>query len=111
MNLHDPYTLMLEALSEIMDFDSEELVREGLRYSQEHVKKLRTAYRSSPCKVNYDSAQLRAAYLFAYYPHYVEVLYHVLRELPTEWLEYLYKPTLKACFLGSGPAPEILGLL
>lgn len=111
MPLHDPYTLMLEALYELMDFNTEGLVREGLRHSQDYVRELRSAYKSSPCKVNYSSAQLRAAYLFAYYPHYVEVLYHVLREIPEKYLDHLYKPTLRACFLGAGPAPEILGLL
>jgi hypothetical protein len=111
MQHYDPYSLMLEALNELMDNQTDEQIWQGFELSQQYVKELREAYQNSPCRVDYSSPEKRAAYLLAYYPHYVEPLYHVLTELPFGTLQSLDIDVLRACFVGAGPSPEVLGYL
>jgi hypothetical protein len=108
---HDPYTLMLNALNDHMDNISEEEVWLGLQKSQDFVRQLRNGYQSCPCNIDYGNAHLRAAYMLAYYPHYVEVLYAVLKQLHEEDVNLLSIDVLRIACVGAGPAPELLGLL
>jgi hypothetical protein len=110
MKRHDPYGPLLAELSDINDADTDELLRESLRQTQPYVKSLREAYRSSPSRVDYSCPHNRAAYLLAYYPHYIEALYHILCDSPQEIImRFFSRQKLRACFFGSGPAPEAIG--
>ncbi len=113
MELHDPYRPLLQEIFLINDdADTDERKREILRKSRKYVIQLRQAYRSSPSNVDYSDRHQRAAYLLAYYPHNIESLYHVLNKIPFEVMEKTFdKPKIRACFLGAGPAPEIIGWL
>src|SRR5690606_11328820 len=51
----------------------------------------------------------RAAYLLAYYPKYTEVLYYVLQRISRSLTKMFEKDRVRACFLGAGPAPEVIG--
>ena len=107
---HDPYGPIFAELCDINDAHDDDLVRESLRLTQPYVRRLRIAYRESPSNVDYSCPHNRAAYLLAYYPHHIEVLYHILADLPPAIAENLFsQPRLRACFLGAGPAPEALG--
>ncbi|UFS72493.1 hypothetical protein LPW11_09930 [Geomonas sp. RF6] len=60
-------------------------------------------------RMPYDEGRFRGAYLLAYFPYYIEPLYYTM-ELAK--LQFAERPegTMKAAFLGGGPAPEVLGL-
>lgn len=113
MELHDPYTPLLEEIFLISDDeDTEDRKRQILRGTRDFVSQLRQAYRSSPSNVDYEDRHKRAAYLLAYYPHNIESLYHVLNELPKDEMKNVFdKLKIRACFLGAGPAPEVIGWL
>lgn len=112
MKPHDPYGPLLDELCKRNDNDNEELFRESLRITQPAIRALRAAYRNCPSRADYSDPTTRAAYLIAYYPYYIEPLYHVLHQLPDDFAKTLFNyPKLRACFLGAGPAPEALGWL
>ena len=93
MEQHDPYGPMLAELSDVNDADSDELLRDSLRQSQEYVRRLRQAYRNSPSNVDFSCEHTRAAYLLAYYPHYIEVLYKILSAGPQKLLSDYFLDT------------------
>lgn len=79
----------------------------GMRH---HVQRIRTLYRQPIGRViPYDDGSFRAAYLVAYFPYYIEPVFHVLQaaNLPNSLFA---TGTLKAAFFGGGPCPEALGL-
>lgn len=57
----------------------------------------------------YHDPHFRAAYLLAYFPYYIEPLYHVLQsaEIPDSLFD---GGRLNVAFFGGGPCPELLGL-
>jgi hypothetical protein len=74
---------------------------------QSFVKRLRQAYRNNKVAVDYSSTEMQAAYLIAYYPHYVEMTLKILKLLSS----YLkFNQEIKACFFGADPCPEVAGL-
>lgn len=75
---------------------------------QYFVTELRQAYRNSRIKVDYSCQEMQAAYLIAYYPHYVEMTLAILRLLSSD---LKFNQTVKACFFGAGPCPEVVGLV
>ena len=79
----------------------------SMREPVQHIRKLY----SQPIgrMLPYEDPEFRAAYLLAYFPYYIEPIYHVLQkaELPGSFFN---KSTLKAAFFGGGPCPELLGL-
>ncbi|MGD2181845.1 hypothetical protein [Lusitaniella coriacea] len=75
---------------------------------QASVRELRNTYRSSYVDVDYSRPAIQAAYLIAYYPHYVEMNLEILRLLSSE---LSYDREIKACFFGAGPCPELVGLV
>ena len=60
-------------------------------------------------RMPYHDGNFRAAYLLAYFPYYIEPVYHALAAGNITFVE---RPNgvMKAAFLGGGPVPEILGL-
>jgi len=110
MQQHDPYEHILKELSDINDADSDILLRESLRKSQSYVESLRIAYKNSPSNVDFSDENLRAAYLLAYYPLHMGILYEILGTLPEDKLNNLFDyQKNRACFVGAGPAPEVIG--
>ncbi len=105
---HDPYGVLLLELLDANDCREEDLEDE-LKKTQVYVKQIREEYSRSPSSVDYSDMYLRAAYLLAYYPKYTEVLYHVLRRVSRELSELFERDRVRACFLGAGPAPEVIG--
>ncbi len=74
------------------------------------VKKIRKGY-TSPfgIKFPYEQQSFQNGYLVAYFPYYIEPIYHVLKSvnLPDELFS---KDNLQVSFFGGGPCPEALGL-
>ena len=83
------------------------IAAKGLKNS---VKQTREGYQS-PFGITfpYDQASFQNAYLVAYFPYYIEPLYHVLKaaNLPEE---LFVSENFHASFFGGGPCPEALGL-
>ena len=110
MKPHDPYGPMLEELCKRNDNDSEELFRDSLRQTQNYVRELRQAFKHCPSEADYSKDCIRAAYLLGYYPYYIEPIYHVLKKLPDDSVQAAFNYSkVRACFLGGGAGPEILG--
>lgn len=74
---------------------------------QASVRELRRSYWSSSVTVDYSRPAIQAAYLIAYYPHYVEMSLEILRLLSSE---LSYNREVKTCFFGAGPCPEVTSL-
>ena len=74
------------------------------------VKKIQKDY-TSPfgIKFPYEQQSFQNGYLVAYFPYYIEPIYHVLKSanLPDELFS---KDNLQVSFFGGGPCPEALGL-
>jgi hypothetical protein len=74
------------------------------------VKQIRDGYRHPfGIKFPYGDQSFQNGYLIAYFPYYIEPLYHVLNSanLPDNLFA---KENLKVSFFGGGPCPEALGL-
>ena len=87
--------------------DEIEQAAEGL---QEDVRSIRLSYRSPfGTTFPYGDTNFQNAYMVAYFPYYIEPLYHALEDanLDTTLFE---KGKLQASFFGGGPCPEALGL-
>ena len=83
------------------------IAAKGLKNS---VRKTREGYQS-PFGITfpYDQESFQNVYLVAYFPYYIEPLYHVLKaaNLPEELFS---SDSFRASFFGGGPCPEALGL-
>ncbi len=112
MNLHDPYGPMLAELRQLNDTDTDEMLQESLYQVQPYVTNLRHAYKNSPSNVDFSCQHIRAAYLLAYYPYYIEPLYEILCQLSPDVVRNTFGcEKIRGLFLGAGPAPEVLGLI
>lgn len=111
MKPHDPYGPLLTELRAANDAGEDEIFFESLRQLQPYVTQLRLQYKQCPSNVDFSCPHTRAAYLLAYYPHYIEPVYWALSQLKDPVLvAALNQPTLRVCCVGAGPAPEALGL-
>jgi hypothetical protein len=110
---HKPYDRMLDVLNFINDVeDSEQSQRASMRKTQPHVSKLRWGYKYDSSTINYGDENQRAAYLLSYYPHYIEGVYHAICHIPENLRNQIFaSEKARACFLGCGPAAEVLGWL
>jgi hypothetical protein len=61
--------------------------------------------------IPYRKEEFQNAYMFGFFPFYIGMIYHILREKEFENPSDLFKNDLKICLYGSGPAPEILGFV
>ncbi len=77
---------------------------------RDYVRGAREIYRNPfESKIPYNNHYFQIAYLIAYFPYYIEPLWHALSDsdIPSDIFE---KNSLKASFFGGGPCPEVLGL-
>ena len=74
------------------------------------VKEIRKGYRSPfGIRFSYGQQLFQNGYLVAYFPYYIEPIYHVLKSANlTE--DIFGKEKLQVSFFGGGPCPEALGL-
>jgi len=77
---------------------------------REPVRKIRGLYKQPiGGSFPYHDLLFQFAYLVAYFPYYIEPLFHVLSSAnPPD--SFFAKANLKTSFFGGGPCPEILGL-
>lgn len=113
MELHNPYEPLLNEIFLINDDEDTDTRRRAiLNASKPYLEEVRKAYKKSPSNVDYSCKHKRAAYLLAYYPHNIESLYRVLSHVPYDETGKIFdKAKIRACFLGAGPAPEVIGWL
>jgi hypothetical protein len=107
--LDNLYGLIIENLTNQNDIQS------YLQSLQPDVKRLRSRFHTNHVRVDYSNYNTQAAYLLAYYPHYVEMTYRALESLqqkdPSLMQLVFDKKHLKVCLFCAGAAPEALGLL
>ncbi|MFH1194717.1 MAG: hypothetical protein V1720_03330 [bacterium] len=73
------------------------------------VQKLRQRLRGSFVHVDYKDRYVRAAYMYAYFPFYIEPIYEAIIN-HTEKIHLSTQQELNVTFIGGGPIPELLGL-
>lgn len=74
------------------------------------VKRLRNLYRQPVGRsFPYDNLDFKFAYLMAYFPAYIEPLYHTLSASGID-AKIFNKRRIKASIFGGGPCPELLGM-
>ncbi|MDD3621237.1 MAG: tetratricopeptide repeat protein [Methanofollis sp.] len=64
-----------------------------------------------PVGVDYNNPLVQDAYMFRYFPFYIEILPHILENLPREVLDPVCQEGMKVALYGCGPAPELMGLI
>lgn len=106
--LHDPAK---QTFNYICDFSgsTESHFTTAAAKLRDPVRKIRGLYRKPiGGSFPYHDLLFQFAYLVAYFPYYIEPLYHVLTsaDLPDSLFD---KGNLKTSFFGGGPCPEILG--
>ncbi|MBD1944702.1 hypothetical protein H6F78_01835 [Coleofasciculus sp. FACHB-64] len=108
------YDLILEELYRSKGITDENEKLNYLRQLQPYVRNLRSSYTTAGQQVtaSYLDHNPQAAYLIAYYPHYYQIVYSLLKDLAARKVVLPFNSTeVQACFFGAGPAPEILGWL
>ncbi|MBQ7476003.1 MAG: hypothetical protein IJT06_01250 [Selenomonadaceae bacterium] len=108
-------------------FPSENLTGEELDKVRAAVIELRNSYASNVCKPLYQREEIRKAYMFSYYPYYVQPVYEIISNvLRTEWgecmLEYWGERAIgfdsedlgavcpiELTYIAGGPCPELYG--
>lgn len=61
--------------------------------------------------VAYGETYYQDAYMFGYFSYYIGMIYHILQTITFENSAEIFKNDMKICLYGSGPAPELLGLV
>jgi hypothetical protein len=80
--LENLYDLILENLTKSIPRDIQSSYLQSL---QPDVKRLRSSFHTNHVRVDYSNYNTQAAYLLAYYPHYVEMTYRVLESLQQKY--------------------------
>jgi hypothetical protein len=110
--LDNLYGLIIDNLTKSIPRDIQSSYLQSL---QPDVKRLRSSFRTNHVSVDYSNYNTQAAYLLAYYPHYVEMTHRALESLqqkdPSLMQLVFDKKHLKVCLFCAGAAPEALGLL
>ena len=75
---------------------------------QQSVRSLRQAFRHFPVTFDYTDVSIQQAYMFAYFPHYTQLLEYVLNQAGND---IQGNPPQDLLLFGSGPCPEIIGYL
>ena len=106
---HNPAQHTFNWYCDLIGADQSNVVAAATRL-RDIVKKIRTGYRSPfGTKFSYGQQSFQNGYLVAYFPYYIEPIYHVLKsaDLPDELFN---QDNLQVSFFGGGPCPEALGL-
>lgn len=108
-------------------FPSGNLKGDELDKVRDAVIELRSSYAANVCTPLYHREDIRKAYMFAYYPYYIQPVYNVISEfLKTDWgqrsLEYWGERSIgydnedlgavapiELTYLAGGPCPELFG--
>jgi len=61
--------------------------------------------------VNYSDRTNQLAYVFGYFPYYIEPIRDTLNTLEKQHLDLVLRNNMKINFYGCGPAPELLGFV
>lgn len=112
--MHDPYNSILSLM--YPGVTEKNILQKNLLAKKQWVKNLRKDYNCSTPSTSYTEPGNNDAYMVAYYPYYIETLHRILDRLDTaspNTLQNLFahKTELTVAFLGTGPSPELLGLL
>ena len=102
------YNEILQGVKIKHSLTSENEVNNHLQNLQNNVKSLRQAFRVFPVRFDYTNVNIQQAYMFAYYPHYTELLEYALNSANNS-LNNNFPSNL--LLFGSGPCPEIIGYL
>ncbi|MEA3543655.1 MAG: hypothetical protein U9R69_00380 [Thermodesulfobacteriota bacterium] len=106
---HNPLQLAFNFYCNRIDATEHQII-EGVERLRDTVKGIRKGY-NKPIGKNfpYGEESFQNGYLLAYFPYYIEPIYHVLKSanLPDDLFD---KEGLKVGFFGGGPCPEALGL-
>ena len=102
------YEQILQGVKLKHSLNSETETLTHLQNLQSSVRSLRAAFRIFPVRFDYTNIQVQQAYMFAYFPHYTELLEHALINSKEEIGQNFPK---KLLLFGSGPCPEIIGYL
>ena len=97
-------------------FPSENLEGEELDKIRDAVIELRKSYASNVCTPLYHREEIRKAYMFAYYPYYIQPVYEVLTQIfrfkkmsetLAHWREKINP--IRLSYIAGGPCPEFYG--
>lgn len=105
------YDLILNELYRLNNVDSDEAKAQYLQSLQPAALRLFHAYRGTFVRVDYRDKNVQAAYMIRYFPQYSQIIRLILNDPPRNYLRPFNQRDLSACFFGSGPAPEVIGLL
>ncbi|BAU14043.1 unknown protein [Leptolyngbya sp. NIES-3755] len=109
--MNDLYEYILESLRKLSKTQNDEAqFNQFLRSLKPSVRSLRRAYADHQIVVDYSTPEIQAAYLIAYYPQYAEMTFRALKNFGFAQ-EIRDRDHLTICLFGSGPSPEIIGLL
>jgi hypothetical protein len=109
----NPYSLILDELFRRNRADSPVEQARYLASLKPAAKALWDAYRparNNHIAVNYDNPATQAVYMLRYYPQYSLIVPCVLARLKAVEMPLFHEERISVSFLGSGPAPELLGL-
>ncbi|MGF1559368.1 MAG: hypothetical protein ACFCUL_09795 [Flavobacteriaceae bacterium] len=102
------YNQILSGLYNSVQLNTDESRKKYLESLQEKVRNIRKAYLTFPVRFAYTNKDTQAGYLITYVPHYSDLIYFALRDnrqsITINNVDDVY-------FIGSGPCPEIIGLL
>lgn len=106
---HYPYPHILDYLASRW---SETPLPELLEHLAPYGYKFWDTLQNAPETANYGAPENQAYYLLRIFPHHIEQLYHTLSEVPSQAVELAFgQKSVRACFFGAGPAPEVIGWL
>ena len=94
-------------------FPSENLSGEELDKVRDAVIELRKSYASNVCTPLYHREEIRKAYMFAYYPYYIQPVYEVVTRILRfkKMSPALEHNPINITYLAGGPCPELYGTI
>lgn len=99
-----------EIFSEIYGYPVCNLNENNSRNIRDSIIKLRASYRSNEPITEYDKSSIRKAYMLAYYPNYMNLVYELVKLYIVDNLTNEAR-RIKVVFFAAGPGPEVSGVL
>lgn len=110
MKQHHPIEIIAKELFQLNGIQANDQAIRALEATKPKVTTLRNLYKEDSCSVDYGDQYLRAAYMLAYFPHYIEQVHFLLGDLPQSVKDSLFGgETIRVSAFGCGPCPELLG--
>ena len=111
---HAPYQRIVDTMFD--DISNQQQLCKELELRKSDVQTLRRSFNQDQPETDYSRKSVCDAYMLMYYPYYIETIhrvFHIVDSLTPSTFGTFFgeKTNMTVSFLGTGPSPELLGII